>query len=262
MLDRRKKLVHKVGGGNAHQPSVGIGREAYKRPVQHFPVDEQFQFALHVIHQFHGAHRSGMGVQQIFQRCRVHHRKPGDVPALCQGLGIQTLFPGQQQEQGPGPVAVLEDEVLEPRYTQGFIHFFRLSGGLRLSGELHPFIGDSQPFQQFIAFPFPVTGEGGGASGLPCRYSKSFAHTDLLLAGTGKTPVPLCKQNSTAAARGQGGFRSPDIKKHPAGNPESRRVQGNIRGCEDRPGKLPGTEGPVRGSGSHSPPESCRRWLQ
>ena len=190
MLDRREKLVHKVGGGNAHQPSVGIGREAYKWPVQHFPVDEQFQFALHVIHQFHGAHRSGMGVQQIFQRCRVHHRKPGDVPALCQGLGIQTLFPGQQQEQGPGPVAVLEDEVLESRYTQGLVHFFRLSGGLRLPGELHPFIGNSQPFQQFIAFPLPVTGEGGGASGLPCRYSKSFAHTDLLLAGTGKNARP------------------------------------------------------------------------
>lgn len=123
-----------------------------------------------------------------FQRCRIHHRKPGDVPALCQSLGIQTLFPGQQQEQGPGPVAVLEDEVLESR-TPRLAHFFRLSV-VSCAGELHPFIGDSQPFQQFIAFPFPVTGEGGGASGLPCRYSKSFAHTDLLFAGTGKNARP------------------------------------------------------------------------
>lgn len=97
-----------------------------------------------------------MGVQQLLQSGGIHHRKPGDVPAFGQCFGIQPLFPGQQQKQRPGAVAVLEDEVFQPRHPQGPVHLLRFGGGFGLAGKLHPLIGDAQLFQQGVALPFPV----------------------------------------------------------------------------------------------------------
>ena len=175
---RRQDLLQEVGGAHPQQGAVGIRRKAQVLPAEQLPVEEQLQFPLHIVHQLHYPHRSGMGVQQFLQCGGVHHRKPGDLPRLGKGLGVKPPIPRQHKEQRPGLVPVLEYQVFHTWHPDGGVQLLGFGGGLRLPVKLHPLIRHPEPVQQVIALPFPGLQLPVRPPGRPGGYGK-ITHVKL-----------------------------------------------------------------------------------